>query len=168
MNNAPLQPDTHTAPKTPRTPRTMRAVALMEALKGLIVLGGGFGLLGLLHHDVRHIAVSLVTRLHMDPERHYAGVFIDAASRVTDARIWGLAALALTYSTLRFTEGYGLWHARRWALWLGAGGGAIYMPVEIYELWRRPHLISAGTLLLNVAIVAYLLWNLKRQHATAR
>ncbi len=162
MNNAPLQPNAHSAP------RTMRAVGLMEAIKGLIVLGGGFGLLGLLHHDVRRLAVSLVTRLHMDPERHYAGVFIDAASRVTDARIWALAALALTYSSLRFAEGYGLWHARRWALWLGATGGAIYMPVEIYEMWQRPNPISVGTLTLNAAIVAYLLWNLRRRQAAQR
>ena len=41
---------------------------------------------------------------------------------------------ALTYSAIRFTEAYGLWRERRWAEWLSAVSGAIYLPFEIYEL----------------------------------
>ena len=140
----------------------MRAVALMEAVKGLIVFGAGFGLLALLHRDVRHVAESLVTRLHIDPDQHYAGIFLDAASHVTDARLWGLAALALVYSAIRLIEAYGLWLNRRWAAWLGAASGAIYVPVEIYELWQKPTPIKAATLVFNLAVVAYLIWSLRR------
>jgi uncharacterized membrane protein (DUF2068 family) len=144
------------------SPRALQAVALLEAVKGVIVIGAGFGLLTLLHRDVRHLAVALVTRFHIDPERHGAGVFLNAAAQLTDARLWGLAALALVYSTLRFAEAYGLWRARRWGVWLGAAGGAIYIPVELYELWHRPGPLKVVTLALNVAIVAYLVWNLYR------
>jgi uncharacterized membrane protein (DUF2068 family) len=141
----------------------MQAVALVEAVKGGVVFGAGFGLLGLLHHDVRHIAESFVTHLHIDPEQHYAGVFLDAAAKVNDARLWGLAALAFAYSALRLAEAYGLWRARRWGVWLGAASGAIYVPVEVYELWHRPGAIKVATLALNVAVVAYLVWNLYRR-----
>ena len=140
----------------------MQAVALLEAVKGGIVLGAGFGLLELLHRDVRHIAESLVTRLHIDPSRHYAGIFLNAAAQVTDARLWALAVLAFAYSSLRFAEAYGLWRARRWGVWLGAAGGAIYVPVELYELWHKPSWIKVVTLAVNVAIVAYLVANLVR------
>jgi len=147
----------------PHSPRLMRAVALMEALKGAVVFGAGFGLLALLHHDVRHVAESLVTRLHLDSQEHYAGLFVSAAASLTDARLWGLAALALAYSALRATEAYGLWFERRWAAWLGAAGGAIYLPVEVYELWHKPGLVKAATLLLNIGVVAYLVWTLRRR-----
>lgn len=150
--------------------RALRAVAVMEAVKGLIVLAAGFGALALVHHDVRHVAESLVTRLHIDPERHYAGVFLALASRVTDMRLWGLAVLALAYSVLRGVEACGLWLNRRWAAWLGALGGAIYVPVEIYELWHKPGPVKAATLAFNVAVVAYLVWTLVRgggRHAPA-
>ena len=140
----------------------MQAVALLEAVKGGIVLGAGFGLLGLLHHDARHIAESLVTRLHIDPERHYAGIFLNAAAQVTDARLWALAVLAFVYSSLRFAEAYGLWRARRWGVWLGAAGGAIYVPVELYELWHKPSGTKFATLAINLAVVAYLVVNLLR------
>ena len=143
----------------------MRAVALLEALKGAIVIGAGFGLLALLHHDVRQLAIALVTRLHIDPQRHDTGVFLNAAAQLTDARLWGLAALAFAYSALRFAEAYGLWRARRWGVWLGAAGGAIYVPVELYELWHKPGPLKVATLALNVAIVVYLVRKLYRPRA---
>ena len=141
----------------------MRAVALMEAFKGAVVFGAGFGLLSLLNRDVQHVAVALVTRLHIDPHSHYAAVFLDAAAKVTDTRLWALAAFALAYAVLRGAEGWGLWFGRRWGLWLGAASGAIYVPVELYELWHRPGLVKAATLLLNVGVVAYLVWSLQRK-----
>ena len=147
---------------TTSTRRALQAVAVMEAVKGFVVFGAGFGLLALLHHDVRHIAESLVTRLHIDPDQHYAGIFLQAASRVTDAHLWGLAALAMLYSAIRGAEAYGLWFGRRWGEWLGAGSGAIYVPVEVYELWHKPSALKGATLTLNVAVVAYLVWVLWR------
>lgn len=155
-----------TRPATAPNP-ALRAVALMEAVKGLIVFGAGFGLLALLHRDVRRIAESLVTRLHLDPEQHYAGLFLHAAEHVTDARLWGLAALALAYTALRWVEAYGLWFGRRWAEWLGAGSGAVYIPVELYELWQKPGPIKAATLTFNVALVAYLVWTLHQGRSAA-
>lgn len=134
----------------------LRAVALMEAVKGFIVLGAGFGLLSLLHRDVAHIALALVTRLHIDPEQHYAGIFLEASEHVTDAHLWIGAALALLYSVIRLAEGYGLWFEHRWGAWLGALSGAIYVPVEIYELVHRPSWVKAATLALNVGVVIYL------------
>jgi uncharacterized membrane protein (DUF2068 family) len=147
--------------------RTMQAVALMETLKGIIVLGAGFGLLALLHRDVARITVSLVTRLHIDPSGHYAGIFLHAADHVTDARLWLGAGLAALYSALRFTEGYGLWFERRWGEWLGVASGCIYLPVELYELWHQPSAVKATTLTLNVAVVSYLAWRLRRGRAAA-
>jgi uncharacterized membrane protein (DUF2068 family) len=139
----------------------LQIVAVMEAIKGAIVFGAGFGLLTLLHRDVRRVAVSLVTRLHIDPDQHYAGIFLNAASKVTDAHLWALAALAVLYSALRVTEAYGLWFNRRWAAWLGAASGAIYVPIEVYELIDRPNWVKAGALIFNLGVVAYLIWTLR-------
>lgn len=147
--------------------RAMQAVALMEAVKGVVVLGAGFGLLALLHHDVRQVALSLVTRLHIDASEHYAGVFLDAAEHVTDARLWGAAGLAVLYSVIRLAEGYGLWFGHRWGAWLGAFSGALYVPIEVYELWHKPSWIKAATLTFNVGVVAYLVWSLYRGRRAA-
>ena len=143
--------------------RTMRGIALIETIKGAIVVLAGFGALRLLHHDVRQVAVSLVTRLHLDPNGREAGLFIEVADHLTSARLWALAGLAVAYAVLRFIEGYGLWRGRRWASWLGVVGGGIDVPVEVYELVRHPSAEKIVVLVFNLAVVAYLVAQLPRR-----
>lgn len=140
---------------------TLQLIAFFEAVKGLIVFGAGFGMLALLHRDARQVAESLVTWLHIDPDRHFAGIFLNLASKVTDAKLWAFAAFALVYTAVRWAEAYGLWLNRRWAAWLGAASGAVYVPVEVWELWHRTSPLKFATLALNVAVVGYLLWTLR-------
>ena len=137
-------------------------MALFEALKGAIVLIAGFGLAGLVHRDAELAAEQLIGRLHLNPAKKFPRVFLELAANASDSQLWGLAALALAYALLRFTEAYGLWFGRRWAEWIAAVSDAIYVPVEIYELARGVSWIKAGALLLNAAVVAYMCYVLWR------
>jgi len=134
----------------------LRAVATLEAVKGLLVLLAGFGAFALIHRDVQAAADSLVRHLHLDPARHIPSIFLRAAGRMTDSRLWMLSAGALVYSGVRFAEAWGLWRARAWAEWLAALSGAIYVPFEVISLLARPTPLKVATLLVNVAVVAYL------------
>ncbi len=136
----------------------LRTVATYEAVKGALVLLAGFGLLTLLHKDVGDVAERIVGRLHMNPARHVSQVFIIAASKLTDAKLWAMAMGAAAYSTVRFVEAYGLWHMRVWAEWFALLSGGIYLPWEIYELIERPTRIHWVLLLSNLAIVLYMLY----------
>jgi uncharacterized membrane protein (DUF2068 family) len=141
---------------------TIRVVALFEAAKGALVVLAGFGALTLIHHDVQRFAERLVRHMHLDAASHYPRIFLDAAANVTDARLWLLAAFAATYGLIRFAEAYGLWHGRRWAEWLAAVSGGIYIPFEIFHLLHRTTLMSVGALVLNVFIVGMMLYALLR------
>jgi uncharacterized membrane protein (DUF2068 family) len=134
----------------------LEAAALFEALKGLLVILAGLGLLAFAHHNAQAFAERLVLQLHLNPARHYPRVFIEAAGRLTDARIWLLATGAFAYSALRFAEAYGLWRARPWAQWIGIVSGGVYLPVEVIALVRRPTILKATLLILNALLVAYL------------
>ncbi|MDQ5836268.1 MAG: DUF2127 domain-containing protein [Acidobacteriota bacterium] len=136
----------------------VRAVAFFEALKGTLVLVAGFGLLSLVHRDLEDLAERLVQHSHLNPASHYPRVFIEAAARTSDARLRTLAAMAFAYSTVRFVEAYGLWKMRAWAEWFAIISGCVYLPIELYELIERATLIRAGVLVVNAAIVAYLLY----------
>jgi uncharacterized membrane protein (DUF2068 family) len=118
----------------------------------------GFGLLHLIHHDLQAIAEKLVRLGHLNPARHYPLVFIDAASRTSDARLTALAAMAFLYSIVRFIEAYGLWLLRRWAEWFGIISGGIYIPLEVFEIAKHASTLRVLALLVNIAIVAYLLY----------
>ena len=67
-----------------------------------------------------------------------------------------LASAAALYAALRFLEAYGLWRNRRWAEWLAALSGAIYIPFELYELHRGVSWLKLAALLLNAAVLAYM------------
>ena len=135
----------------------LRMVAFFEALKGILVLLAGLGLLSLLHKDVGEQAERIVRHLHMNPAHHRSvRVFVDAAAKVTDKRLWALAAGALAYTIVRFVEAYGLWHARIWAEWFALLSGCLYLPWEIFELLNRATLIRWSIFLINLAIVIYM------------
>lgn len=151
--------------------KVVRSVALFEATKGAIVLLAGFGLLSLLHHDLRSLALALVGRLHLDPTHHLPSVFIEAASHVTDARLWFMAAIGFVYAGFRFVEAYGLWFVRTWAEWMALISGAVYLPLEIYELLRHATWIRATALVANlvvVVLIAVVLWRNHKIRAAAK
>jgi uncharacterized membrane protein (DUF2068 family) len=134
-------------------------VASLELAKGLVVLLLGFGAVSLVHKDAWDIAEAMLRFLHVNPDRHhYAQVFLNLADNVTDAKLWAVAAGAAAYSIVRFVEAYGLWGERAWAEWFALISGAVYVPFETYELIRRPDLIHAAVLLINLAIVFYMLY----------
>jgi uncharacterized membrane protein (DUF2068 family) len=139
-----------------RNVRGVRVVALFEAAKGALVVAAGLGLLSLLHHDLQALAEHLVRQSHLNPAHHYPRIFIQAASRMNDSRLVLLAALAFLYSAVRFVEAYGLWHTKVWAEWFAIVSGSLYLPLEVYEMARRPTWTRGAVLLTNLSIVAYL------------
>jgi uncharacterized membrane protein (DUF2068 family) len=134
----------------------LRAVASFEALKGAIVLIAGFGLARAIGGDVGEFAERLVHRLHLDAAKRFPRIFIDLANNLSDTQLWVLATLAMAYAILRFAEAYGLWFERRWGEWIAALSGAVYVPVEIYELTRGVSWIKLAALILNALVVAYM------------
>jgi uncharacterized membrane protein (DUF2068 family) len=148
-----------------RLAQGLRTVAAIEAAKGLVVLLAGFGLFSLLHRDVQQFAETLVRHAHLNPASHTPRVFIEYAGRLNDARLQQLAAAALAYSAVRLVEAYGLWFERMWGEGFAAASGAIYLPFELRELIHRPSLLSACLLLVNQAVVLFMVYSLRRRMA---
>ncbi len=70
--------------------------------------------------------------------------------------LYGSAIAA--YAAVNAIEAVGLWRARRWAEYLTLVEVTVLLPLEIYELTLKISSLKIATLLLNVAVVAYLLW----------
>ena len=135
----------------------LRAVAMFEGLKGALVLAAGCGAVALVHRDLQAVAEEAVSLFHLNPASRFPRIFLAAAGRTTDARLWILAAAAAAYATVRLAEAYGLWNGRRWAEWLGAASGGLYVPIEAYEIVRRLTVTRAVLLVGNLVVVVYLL-----------
>jgi len=129
---------------------------VFEAVKGLLVLIVGFGLLSVVHQDVEQLAEELVGHFHLNPASRYPRIFLDVTSHLSDFRMWLLATFAFCYASLRLAEAFGLWRGRRWAEWLAVASGTIYVPIEFYELFTGLSWIKIATLTANIAIIAYM------------
>lgn len=136
----------------------VRIIACLEALKGVLVLVVGFGLLSLVQQDLQAAAERLVRLSHLNPAHHYPRVFIEALANTNDARLRLLAALAFLYAGGRFIEAYGLWRMKAWAEWLAIVSGAVYLPVEVFELIKHATFLKSSVLLINAGIVTYLVY----------
>lgn len=135
---------------------------MFEAAKGVIVLAVGLGLFRLVGHDVQAGAERLVRHLHLNPASHYPRIFIEASDWLNDSRLRLLALGALAYAMVRFVEAFGLWRDRRWAEWFGAISGAIYLPLEAYNLYEGVTWPRVTVLIVNSIIVIYLVQTLAR------
>jgi uncharacterized membrane protein (DUF2068 family) len=136
----------------------LRAVAIFEAVKGVLIILLGLGVLTLLHKDVEDLAEHLLVRLHVSAEHRVGHAIVRAASKVTDARLWAIAGAALADAALRFTAAWGLWYRRVWAEWLVLLSGALYLPFEVMKLAERPNWLHITIFAGNFAIVLYMLY----------
>ncbi len=140
------------------TPRPgIRTVAVLESLKGVLVLLAGFGIFALIHRDVQVAAERIVRHFHLNPASRTPRIFLDLAGHMSDRRLWVLAFFACSYAAVRLTEAYGLWRGRRWAEWLAAVSSGIYIPIELYELANGITVIKTATLAVNTVILIVML-----------
>jgi len=148
--------------KKEHSKRGIRIVAVFEAVKGLLVLVAGFGVLAFIHKDLHLAAEELVRHMHINPARHYPRIFIDMLNQLNDVHLWIMAVSALLYSTVRFVEAFGLWKQRQWAEWFALLTGAMYIPIELFEIARGVTWSKATILTINTAIVIYMGYVLDR------
>lgn len=131
------------------------------------MLIAGFGLLSFLGRDNEEFAQQIIRHLQLNPAKHYPQIFITAMSRLNDSHLMAIAGFAALYAIIRFAEAYGLWYERRWAEWLAALSGGVYIPIEIYELMHRVTWLRAGALIINLIVVAYMVWLLTESRRRA-
>jgi uncharacterized membrane protein (DUF2068 family) len=139
-----------------RRPRTLALIAVFRLLKALALVAIALGALRLLDRDV---AADVRDWLESIPfvARHAA--LLAATSKVagTSHKHLAIAAsVALAYAALFAVEGVGLWRQRVWAEYLTIVATTSFIPFEVYALTRSFTPVRLGALVVNVAIVGYL------------
>lgn len=146
----------------------LRTIALMEWLKALGAVGAG--VLLALHPDPSfgRIAERVLGALHISRNSDIAIELIRWARRIEIRHLHWMLALIFVYVLLRAAEGWGLWQARTWAEWFGLLNGLLYLPVEAFELVKGFNWFKAVILAVNLLVVWYLAWQLKKTRAARR
>jgi uncharacterized membrane protein (DUF2068 family) len=143
----------------------LRLIAVFKLLKALLLMAVGLGALKLLDPAVAAHAEAWLHGLAMGSDRRAMQGVLVFVSRLTPERLEALGIGAFLYGALFATEGIGLWLEKRWAEYLTVIATGSFVPFEVYELARHATLPRVAALVLNLAVVAYLIYHLRRRSA---
>ena len=142
--------------------RGLRLIAAFKLLKGLALLALGIGALKLLHKDVEAIVVHWINVFQVDPHSHYLQLLLEKLSILDDRRLKELSAGTFIYSAIFLTEGAGLAFRKSWAEYLTIITTASLLPLEVYELAKHASIGKVLALVINLAVVIYLVLEICR------
>jgi uncharacterized membrane protein (DUF2068 family) len=139
----------------------LRVIAVFKIAKALLCLAVAFGALKMLEPGIAERARHTINALATHVDRRWAEQIIAWMSRQPVDRFHVIAIGAFFYAALFTTEGLGLWEARRWAEYLTVIATISFIPFELYELIHRQTVPRIAALVINVAVVVYLIQRLR-------
>jgi uncharacterized membrane protein (DUF2068 family) len=148
--------------------RGLLVIAVYKFLKGVALLALGFGELHYLHRDLAREIAHWIDLLRVDPHNHYITWLMEKVSNVDPTKLRELSLGTFFYAALFLCEGTGLVLRKRWAEYMVIISTASLLPIEVYEIFVLPSWSRVLILVLNVAIVVYLIVELKRPHAKTK
>ncbi len=146
----------------------IRLIAIFKFLKAGLLIALGIGLFRLLHKDVGDVLEHWSKAMRLDPGSHFVNLALEKAAHVSPEQVKKLGLGSFLYAGLFLVEGTGLWLRKRWGEWLTVIITSSLVPVEIYEIYRHSSWVKVVVLALNVAIVIYLIYHMRRQGWTQR
>ncbi len=152
-----------TTPPQPPSLGVLRVIAAFKFLKAGIVIVTGFGLLRFYDAGFQTAVYKLIGGLPYAFEQRLLREGLAFLSGMSPKRIQVIAAATFCYAGLFLVEGSGLWLGLHWAEVLTVIATSSLIPVEIYELAKHPTVNKVLVIVINVAILGYLVWRLRRE-----
>jgi uncharacterized membrane protein (DUF2068 family) len=145
-----------------RHDRLLPWIAAERAVRAIVLLAVGVVLVSHPHADWAGEISRLAERLGLDPRDNWIQRIMDDVRKVKAHQDVVFGAIALAYGALEGVEAYGLWTCRRWGEWLTVVATSLLLVPEVWELTKSATPLKVGALLVNLAVVAYLLWRLRK------
>jgi uncharacterized membrane protein (DUF2068 family) len=138
-------------------------IVVFKIFKGLVLLAVAIGALSLLHENVAAKATHWIAAWRVDPRNSFIHSVIRKLWKVDDTKLVEISAGTFFYAGLMLTEGVGLALHKKWAEYFTIFVTGSLIPLEIYELIQEFTVMKIAVIVVNVAIVVYLVIHL-REH----
>lgn len=148
--------------------RLLRLIAVFKFLKAASLIALSVGVFRIMHQDLSDRLEHSIRAMRLDPGNRYVTMLLVRVSNLTPEQIKKLGLVGLIYAALFLVEGTGLWMQKRWGEWVTVVITGTLIPVEIYEILRHPGVGRILVLIVNVAVVAYLIYRIRTEDAVSR
>ena len=138
--------------------RWIVAIGVWKLLEATLFLILGIGALKLLHKDLVDVVTRFIIDLGRDPEGHLANLILDKVAMIDPHRLKQISIAIFAGAALHVVEGVGLVLRKVWAEYVTLILTASFLPWEVIEIIRHTTWIKVGLLLLNLAVVIYLVF----------
>jgi uncharacterized membrane protein (DUF2068 family) len=151
--------------------RWLILIALFKLGQAVLFVAIGVGALRLVGKDLGDALVTLANHLKFNPESRAVNFVLEKASLVDDKMLRRISAVFFLYAALDVIEGTGLYLEKVWAEFFTLAITASFLPLEIYEVWRRLTWPRVSLLAINTLVLLYLakvIWERQREKRLAK
>lgn len=135
----------------------LRLIIAWKAIKVIVLLGLGITAFALVHSDLHAVGMRVVEWLGIDAGRPTIAKGLAKLTGLTPSRVTWIGVGAIIYACVLLVEAWGLHQRRVWAEWLTVIVTSSLIPLEVYELVHAASLGKVIALVVNIAIVLYLM-----------
>jgi uncharacterized membrane protein (DUF2068 family) len=139
-----------------RTPAPLWWIIAFKVVKALSLFALGAALLSTRHMPAEALLVEVARTLHVPLTSRMLQRAMAAATSLSPRRELLLAVAAFAYGLLFAVEGVGLSRRAAWARWLTLVATSGLIPLEVYEIARRPTVPRVLVLVVNLGVLVYL------------
>lgn len=147
--------------------RLLRLIAIFKFFKAASLIALSVGVFRMLPQDLTSKLERLVLAMRLDPGNRHVEMMLVRVGSLTPEQVKKLGIVGVLYAALFLVEGTGLWLQRRWGEWVTVIITSTLLPVEVYELFRHLSAIKVVVLLVNVGVVAYLVYGIRHDDSAS-
>jgi uncharacterized membrane protein (DUF2068 family) len=151
------------SPKKQESATGLILIGLFKLAKAVALIAVGIGALRFLHRDLAASVTHWIDVLRVDPDNRFIHPIIAKLFSVTPKQLRAVSAGTFFYAALLGTEGVGLLLRKHWAEYFTIISTGALLPLEIYELAKHVTTAKIIVLVVNAAIVWYLIVRVRRR-----
>jgi uncharacterized membrane protein (DUF2068 family) len=140
----------------PRHNRWLILIAAFKLAQAALFIAIGVGALRLVGKDLGDHLSRLADLLRFNPEGKLVNFVLDRAAIVDDHMLRRIGAVGFIYAALDLAEGIGLYLEKVWGEYMTLIITGSFLPLEVYELFRRITWVRSGLLVINALVFMYL------------
>lgn len=142
--------------------RALTLIAFFKLGKAVLFIAAAIGMFSMVHRDTQKEIKHLLAVFRISGDRVIAKEMLAKANFFDAPKKKLISGILAFYAGLFTTEGVGLLLKKRWAEYFTVIITATGIPIELYEIWRKNNGLKMAALVINVAIVWFLIYHLSR------